>query len=109
MVTTAEVMSFLVERSITGLPAKELGSVFDKLVWCMDDNGGEINLERRNWLRSDDKKKVEIALSMSEMFPFDSRNEMLDCFESVKQKWPEFEEICNSFLDDWDEQYPSDS
>ncbi|MFA0813966.1 hypothetical protein [Microbulbifer epialgicus] len=101
-----EIMNYLFKRSIVGLPPGDLAEVFDKLIWCMDDNGAEIETVRKKWLLSSDREKVEVALGMSETYPYDSRQEMINGFELIKNRWPNLEPKCREILDRWNKQFP---
>ncbi|MBU2707726.1 hypothetical protein KCM76_17165 [Zooshikella marina] len=103
----SDVMAYLLSRLVTGLPVSELANVFDCLIWCMDDNGADIEAVRQEWLLSDDKRKVEVALSMSETYPYDSRQELIDGLKLIKNKWPDLEPKCNEILGRWDKQFPN--
>lgn len=102
-----EVMNFLWGRSAKNLPADALAEVFDRLIWCMDDNGSDIEDVRIKWIRSEDISKVEIALTMSETYPFDSRVELIRELGEVRKKWPTLKPICDEVLNKWDRQFGS--
>ncbi|MEN0038302.1 MAG: hypothetical protein AAGC78_14595 [Cellvibrio sp.] len=97
----AEVMAFLLDRSVVGLPAASLADVFDRLIWCMDDNGREIESFKFEWLFSDDRRKVEVALYMSETFHFDNVAAFENCFERIINVWPDLEPKCIEVLNSW--------
>ena len=103
-ITISVFMSYLVENRARNLPPDALAEVFDRLIWCMSDNGEEISNERRNWLSGDDLFKVEIALAMKETFPCNTRDEMLSKIESIIRKWPGLQNRCNMILSEWDKQ-----
>lgn len=107
-ITMAEVMCYLLERSITNLPASALSEVFDRLIWCLDDNGDDIQAVRKQWLAGADRRKVEIALYMSEAFPFNTREELSESFENIVKAWPDLKERCQTILSEWDTQYPTE-
>ena len=109
MIEMEEFMNFLMRRSVAGLPPSALAEVFDRLVWCMDDNGRNIEEVRRKWLVSSNKFKVEVALNMSATFPFESKKELDACMSQIKQKWPELSELCAGLLESWDREYLNDS
>ncbi len=103
----ADIMTYLLNRLVTGLPVSELSGIFDSLIWCMDDNGADIEAVRQEWLISDDKRKVEVALYMSETYPYSSRKELIDGFKIIKKKWPDLNSKCDEVLEKWDKQFPS--
>ncbi|WDE06528.1 hypothetical protein SG34_006305 [Thalassomonas viridans] len=98
-------MSYLLNRSAPGLPASELSEILDRLIWYMDDNGGEIEDVRNKWLASDDKRKVEVALGMSDTFPFDTRDKLKACFDRIINEWPDLDADCQKILETWDKQF----
>lgn len=104
MATTEIVMEFLFERRTPNLPPKGLAEVFDRLIWCMNDQGGEVLQVRKKWLKGYDLEKVRIALAMDEVFPCDSREGMVRLFTSIINRWPELYDECQAILERWDQQ-----
>jgi hypothetical protein len=91
---TLQMMEFLHVNRAPGLPPEALADVFDQLIWCMADNGAALLKVREDWLRSDDKSRVEIALAMNETYPFDEPSEMEKVFSQISAKWPELSARC---------------
>jgi hypothetical protein len=106
-ITIAEVMAYLIENCTPNLPANAIAEVFDRLIWCFADNGKGILNVRRDWLSSGDLFKVEVALSMTETFPYDTRDEMILKFNDILKKYPSLKEMCNDIIAKWDEQFKS--
>lgn len=104
MTTTEAVMDFLFEHRVSALPPTALAEVFDRLVWCMDDNGEEIAQVRESWLRGEDPERIAIALAMPSLFPFRTREEMARAFERISVRWPHLASDCARILERWDEQ-----
>jgi hypothetical protein len=69
--------------------------VFDRLIWCVDDNGATIFAVREVWLTSDDRGRVEIALAMDEGFPFKTIDEMNLILSRVAATWPDLAPRCD--------------
>src|SRR4051794_37975194 len=90
----SDVMEFLVANAASNLPPEALADVFDRLTWCLADNGHEICVVRDVWLMGDDRRKVEIALMMEETFPFDGGRQMRTNLKSIASRWPEFARRC---------------
>ena len=107
MINILEIMSFIVDNRVANLPAKELSEVFDKLIWCMADNGEAINAVRKDWLNGDDIFKVEVAINMTETFPYSTREEMTEKFDRIVKKWPNMKDLCDEIVKEWDEQFDS--
>lgn len=106
MTTTLDVMTFLLDRFVSGLPLSKLSDIFDRLIWCLADNGKEIEEVRQKWLFSDNKKKVEVAIYMSETFPFNHYNELDSCYRTISEKWPDLKDRCTEVLNAWKAQFP---
>ncbi len=98
------VMEYLLEHRACDLPPPALGDLFDRMVWYLDDNGEELCAIRTEWLHSNDRAKVEVALATAEIFPCNSRAEMVDLFDSILEKWPALQSTCDAWLDTWDKQ-----
>ena len=95
---TLEEMTAIMESLYThrapALPARALAAVLDQLIWCLDDNGAALLRVREVWLRSDEREKVEIALSMDETYPFADAAEMDEVLGLITARWPEFSSRC---------------
>ena len=100
-----EFMEYIVADRVKGLPSDAVSDVFDRLIWCMADNGEEIGKVRREWLQSEDKYKVEVALDMNEVYPFATRAEMESRFARIASCWPDLKDKCERWLTKWDEQF----
>lgn len=100
-------MEYLVENRARDLPADALAEVFDRLLWCTADNGEEILSVRREWLDSNGLYNVRVALAMSEVFPCNTRDEMVELFGRICSRWPELNGECEKWLIRWDNQKKS--
>ncbi len=105
MTSMLDVMTFLLKKYVASLPLPTLSDIFDQLIWYLDDNGKEIEEVRRKWLFSENKKEVEVALYISETFPFDSYDEIHDCYSSICKKWPELCPCCDEVINNWKQQF----
>jgi len=105
MITIEEVMTYLVRNSVPGLPPNSLAEVFDRLIWCLTDNGEGMLRVRKDWLECDDPAKIEVALNMSETFPCDTREEMVELFDKITDKWPRLTDRCDEIIRMWDQQF----
>jgi hypothetical protein len=105
MTTMSEVLEYLVDMRAAALKPKSLAELFDQMIWLTDDNGGAIHEVRRQWLEGNDPLRVEVALLMSEAFPFGARPDMEKVFNNICNRWPEFRALCVKILDDWDKQF----
>ena len=82
----------------------KISSLLDILVWSTPDNGKKLEELISNWITSKDKIKVEIILLRQDWFPRQNREENIKVLENVKQKFPEFVELCNYHIDEFDYQ-----
>lgn len=98
---TEELMVYLVERKINELPPEALAEVFDKLIWCMDDNGLEISAIQRKWLISRDRYLVEVALQMKDACPFQTLGNLIDNLERAMKNFPDLRSSINDFREMW--------
>ncbi len=86
------------------LTMSALAEVFDRLIWCLDDNGKELCAVRTEWLHSSNRARVEVALAMAETFPCNNRAEMVSLFDRIVENWPALQSACEEWLDTWDKQ-----
>lgn len=90
----SSIMEMLYTHRAPALPPKGLAEVFDRLIWCLDDQGASLLRVREEWLVSGDRARVEIALAMDEAFPFDTSAEMTKVFSRISARWPELSGAC---------------
>ncbi|RNF29716.1 hypothetical protein NM04_16470 [Massilia aurea] len=81
------------------MPAEALAEVFDRLIWCFADNGQAICAVRDEWLQSTDEHKVEIVLSMNEVFPCSTKVELEKQLHRIALQFPRLREKCAMWLD----------
>lgn len=105
MTSVKQVMEFLVENRAPNLAEKALSKIFDQLIWCLKDNGSEIETVRKEWLSGDDLVRIKIALYMSDTFPYDSKKELIKHFEKIVERWPELKRDCDDIIKDWENQF----
>jgi len=96
-------MEHLFSRRAPNLPPAGLAEVFDRLLWCLDaSDGAEILETQRDWLRSGDLEKIEIALAMSEVFPYSTREELAENLDRLVKQFPSLVPARDKMLDAWD-------
>lgn len=88
-------MEFLYTHRAPSLPPGALAEVFDRLIWCMEDEGAMLLEIRELWLTSDDRGRVEIALLMDEVFPFREATQMNEVLSRIATTWPDLSPRCN--------------
>lgn len=96
------VMNFLFDNRADNLRLDVLSDLFDRLIWISSDNGREVCDVRKKWLEGEDSIKVEIALLMEEVFPYEDRNAMLESFSRIKRTWPSLAPNCDLWILKWD-------
>jgi len=92
-------MEYFVAHRANNLPADAFAEIFDRLIWCLDDNGDAISAVTREWLQSTDEYKVEIVLSMNDQFPFPTRAQMEEHLPKIALRFPRLREKCTAWLD----------
>lgn len=95
-------MEFLWQRRAKNLPPEGLAEIFDRLIWCMDDQGAELLRVRAKWLAGDDIEKARVALVMNEVFPGNTREVLVTLFDRLVSRWPELRPECERLLQAWD-------
>ncbi len=96
--TVEELMKFLYANRAPALPPEALAEVFDRLIWCLEDNGATLLSVREDWLRSDDRARVEIALTMNETYPFHSEADMHRALHAIGARWPDLRGRCEELI-----------
>ncbi|MCB9796283.1 MAG: hypothetical protein H6741_26615 [Alphaproteobacteria bacterium] len=87
-------MELLLRHRAPALPPYALAEVFDRLLWCLDDDGHALMSIVEEWLLSDNRDRVEIALAMNEAFPFREAEEMERALAGIALRWPELTPRC---------------
>lgn len=91
----ALIMDMLMDHRAPALPPKGLAEVFDRLIWCMDDQGTSLLSVCEDWLESDDRDRVEVALAMDEAFPYANPETMDEVFSQISTRWPDLADTCD--------------
>ena len=94
-------LEYLYTNRAEKLPPAGLAEVFDRLIWCLSDNGTQISTIQREWLCCQDTEKVKIALEMDEACPFENSNQMIQVLTSISTKWPELKKKCDEVSARW--------
>jgi hypothetical protein len=108
MTDHVDIAEWLFVRRARDLPSKALADIFDRLVWIVDDNGGEICATLERWLKSSDRDRVEVALQVDGVFPFRDAHEMEAVLSRVASTWPDFAERCRKIMDTRRKQNPTE-
>ena len=95
----AFVMDLIYMHRAPALRPEDLAEIFDQLVWCLEDNGAALLQVREDWLMSDDRGRVELALAMREVFPFDDAAQMAEVLGRISVKWPDLRATCEALIE----------
>ncbi|KAA5830211.1 hypothetical protein ABT337_31780 [Saccharopolyspora hirsuta] len=100
------IMNGLVDRLHPGLPGSALGDVLDQLIYLTDDNGSDLLQVCREWIRGSDLRRADAALSLSEVFLFNTREDLEAELGAAADRWPELAPRVAKILNDWDRIQP---
>lgn len=85
------------------LPPHAFADVFDRLLWCLDDNGSAILRLQEEWLeREDNLDRLKTALLMKEVRPFNSMAELREAMRTLSKRKPELVSQCKNMLALWE-------
>jgi hypothetical protein len=93
-----EFMESLVDDRAPGVPPEAIAEVLDRLIWCVADDGEKILEVREKWLESEDEYKIAVALSMSDVFPFNTRRQMEEGLAGIAVRFPRLRHKCIEWL-----------
>jgi hypothetical protein len=99
------ILDGLLARLNPALPGSALGEVLNRLLWLTDDNGTDVIAVCREWLDSDDLRKVEAALSIEEGWLFDDPVELSNRLGAVASRWPQVTGRVKQILDAYETQH----
>lgn len=99
-----QAMNFLVDHRAPNLPPEGLAEVFNSLAWCMNDEANVISVARR-WLRSGDEYRATVSLWMEDIFPADSRPELVALAADIRTRFPGLGDRADDWVRRWDEQF----
>ncbi|WP_221323230.1 hypothetical protein [Actinoplanes sp. L3-i22] len=106
VINVEDVSNFLVDRRLPDLPPEALAEVFAKLSWDLDDDANVVPVLRR-WLRGDDEYRVAVALWVEDVFPADSRAEIVSLMAGIAARFPALVERADYWIRAWDRAYGS--
>ena len=91
-------MESLVDDRAPGVPAEAIAEVLDPLICCVADDGEEILAVRDRWLDSGDEYRIAVALSMNDVFPFNTKDQMEEGLEGIALRFPNLRGKCIEWL-----------
>jgi hypothetical protein len=104
-VTAADFLEYLLKNKSAGHDASDVAAIIDDLVWFFADNGQAIGSVLNEWIKSEDVRKVEVALQINGFYPADTRDGIVALLDPLKSKWPHLADRCAHILDHWDTQH----
>ncbi|MEU9506509.1 hypothetical protein AB0D32_09555 [Micromonospora sp. NPDC048170] len=99
-----QVMNFLVEHRAANLPPEALAEVFTSLSWCLDSEANVVAIAR-SWLKGDDEYRVAVSLWMDDIFPADSRQDLVALAADIHTRFPALSERASAWIRRWDNAY----
>ncbi|MBQ5945899.1 hypothetical protein [Massilia sp. ST3] len=88
----------LVDERAPGVPAEAIAEVLDRLLWCVADGGEEILTLRDRWLASGDEYRIAVALSMNDVFPFNTKPQLEEGLAGIASRFPSLRGKCIEWL-----------
>ncbi|MBM7846586.1 hypothetical protein [Herpetosiphon giganteus] len=93
--TLDEVLEYLLSRLSPHTPPIFFAEIIDQLSWLVDEQRVSMHQIMRDWLNSNDKEKVKIALSTAEAFFIQSDAADLATVTRIIERWPDLAPLCN--------------
>ncbi len=91
-------LDYLVGQLSKQTPPEFFAEILDEFIWLIDEPLKDLCRVLRSWLTADDRKKVQIALSMQEIALLESDAERHAIFEQIIHRWPDLEPMCRTSL-----------
>ncbi|GAA5531303.1 hypothetical protein [Herpetosiphon gulosus] len=92
--TFDEALAYLLGRLSPYTPPAFFAEIIDQLSWLIDEKRVNMYQIMRDWLNSDDKEKVKIALTTTEAFFIQSDATDLATVTQIIARWPELAPLC---------------
>lgn len=84
----------IIYQNSKGVSALKIGSLLDMCIWSTSDNGNKQINEQRLWFRGSNKRKIEIVLNVSNVFPLNEHDELITRLNEIKVEFPVLSELC---------------
>lgn len=85
----------LIYENSKDISALKIGSLLDICLWSSRDNGKKQINEQRIWFRGSVKRKIEIVLNVSNIFPLNEYEELIKRLGEIRIEHPELTELCD--------------
>ena len=98
-------MEYVLRNRASNVGIAPIADLMERMLWLLAD-GDEVLRVRKAWLEDqEDVEKVRVALAMSETFPYESREEMVEQFARLTARWPILRSTCDAMLETWDQDH----
>lgn len=77
------------------IKAIKVGALLDFCIWSTEDNGAKQAKEIEKWMHSNNERKIEVALSITNAFPLDDFKLLKSKLEEFKKTFPRLEKLCD--------------
>ena len=88
----------VLEHLSTVLTPTDHADILERLCWACTDPDGHLQAVREQWLLGDDRRRIEIALSFQEIFPFRDHRDMEAVLQRIGQRWPDLRGRCDELV-----------
>ncbi|MFD3166311.1 hypothetical protein [Herpetosiphon sp. NSE202] len=88
-------LEYILSRLSPHTPPVFFAEIIDQLSWLVDDQSVNMYRIMRDWLHSDNKEKVKIALSTAEAFFIGSDADDQAAVARIVDRWPDLAPLCN--------------
>jgi len=83
--------------------------LIDRLVWIVDHNKLDVMATVERWLvEAKDIYKIQVALSLSEVFPFKEKVDFMNALVQIRSKWPGLNPLCDKLEKERNRQLPKE-
>ncbi|WP_110514292.1 hypothetical protein [Herpetosiphon llansteffanensis] len=90
-----EALEYVLSRLSPHTPPVFFAEIIDQLTWLVDEKRVSMYRIMRDWLHSDNKEKVKIALSTTEAFAVPSDAASHAIINRIIERWPDLALLCN--------------
>ena len=94
--TVDEALSYLVSRLSPHTPPVFFAEIIDQLCWLVDEQRVSLYQIMRDWLHSEEKEKVKIALTTTEAFFVESNEADRAAVARIIERWPDLAPLCRT-------------
>ena len=91
-------LDYLVGQLSKQTPPEFFAEILDEFIWLIDEPGKDLCDVLRGWLTDNDRKKVQVALSMQEIALLESDAERHVILKQIIHRWPDLEPLCCTSL-----------